>query len=139
MKIQKFYDMFTEFLNDPNFKEYFIDRIELWYLNLNKVKEYLDKYKEKPSISNNDDNIKHIGHWLNIQLTNSKKRIDIMKDDIIRNKFIEFINDPLYKNYFKSYEEIWYTHLNNVKQYMNKYKEKPASGKTKILHFYQDG
>jgi superfamily II DNA/RNA helicase len=135
MKIPKFYDIFTKFLNDPKFKEYFMDRIELWYLNLNKVKDYLDKHGEKPSIRDSDNHIVFLGHWLINQTGNYKIRKDIMKDENIRNVFSQFINDPSYKKYFKSYEEIWYTHLNNVKQYMDKYKEKPMSGKTTEITF----
>ena len=45
--------------------------------------------------------IKILGYWLITQITNNKKKIEIMKDEKIYNLWTEFINDGKYKIYFQ--------------------------------------
>ena len=60
--------------------------------------------------------IKIISKWVSHQMTNYKKKSRIMKDEKIRSKWKDFINDPKYKQYFISYEEQWYDKLEKIKK-----------------------
>jgi len=104
---------------------------------LNNVKEYINIYKEKPSSSNDDINIKKLSSWISHQLENYKNNNHNMKDIEIKNLWEEFINNDLYKTYFLSNEEHWKRILSEIKKYINDNKVKPmSSNKNKTIKFY---
>ena len=49
-----------------------------------------------------------------------------MKNENIRNKWYEFINDDKYKKYFMSFEDNWNYKLEQVKTYIDDNKKKPT-------------
>ena len=65
--------------------------------------------------------------WIGTQLKNHKKKSKIMKDEAIRLKWEEFVNDARYKEYFMSDEDAWYDTLSKVKAYMDEHKSRPSS------------
>jgi hypothetical protein len=89
-----------EFINDDNYKEYFLDNNVIWYNNLEKVKHYINTNNIRPSQHDRDINIKQLGSWIGTQIQNYKKHSYIMLENTIRNTWTTFINDPLYKKYF---------------------------------------
>ncbi len=50
-----------------------------------------------------------------------------MKNEEIRNEWVEFINDVRYKKEFISNEEIWRSRLEKVKEYIDKEEKRPSS------------
>ena len=68
-----------------------------------------------------------MGQWIGTQQKKYKNNSYIMKDEKIKSKWIEFVNDPKYKLYFISLEEQWFESLENVKQYMDKNNCRPNS------------
>ena len=119
----------NEFINDPSYKEYLLTENEKWYNNLNNVKEYINHNNNKPSWSNPNKNISTLGRWINSQTKNYKNKIHIMKnDEVIYNTWADFINDPKYKLYFQSDDEIWLKNLEEVKIYITKNKKTPSHG-----------
>ena len=50
-----------------------------------------------------------------------------MKDEAIRLKWEEFVNDARYKEHFMSGDEAWYDTLSKVKAYMDEHKSRPSS------------
>ena len=78
-------------------KKYFSSNEESWYNNLNKVKEYIDKNKKRPSKYDKDKEIKRLGCWIGNQQNNYKKREHNMKDNKIYNEWNNFTNE--YKEY----------------------------------------
>lgn len=64
-------------------------------IKLEKVKEFLDKNKRIPNIHDNDE--KQIALWIIHQKQNFKKRSQVMKNENIRNVWINFIEDNKYK------------------------------------------
>ena len=81
--------------------------IKQWYINMDKLKEYIQKYKKKPSNPKDDINIRKISGWLYRQISNYEKKIRTMepKNKQIVSVWENFINDN--KNLFpKQYEEI---------------------------------
>ena len=94
---------------------------------MSKVKAYMDEHKSRPSSTSKDEDIKKLGNWICNHLTNYKRTRDIMKDEEIRLKWEEFVNDARYKEYFISYEDAWYNTLDKVKAYMDEHNCRPSS------------
>jgi len=127
MKNEEIRTSWEEFITDDRYSKYFLSNEEEWYLNLNKVKEYINKEKKRPSSEDKDKEIKVLGLWINTNNTKYKNKKNIMKNKEIRTSWEEFITDIRYKNYFTSNEEEWYLNLNKVKEYINKEKKRPSS------------
>ena len=119
MKDDDIYNTWTQFINDPLYKEYFQSNEETWYITLSQVKEFIDSNKKRPSNHSKNKDEKVLGTWIGNQQTNYKKRTNIMKDDDIYNTWTQFINDPLYKEHFQSNEETWYITLSQVKEFID--------------------
>jgi hypothetical protein len=71
---------------------------------------------------------KKLGSWLLNQQENYKKKLQIMKNEEIYNKWTEFINDSIYKVYFISNKDNWIDILNKVKLYIDTTNKRPSSG-----------
>jgi len=99
---------------------------ELWEKRLDEVKKYINENCKRPSSTDNDKNIKSLGIWISHQQTNYKNKEHIMKNEIIYNKWNEFINNPLYITYFQSNEDNWYELLNQVIKYFDIYNKRPS-------------
>jgi hypothetical protein len=100
MKTEEMYNKLTDFINDSKYKEYFLDNNIVWLNNLEKAKKYIDDNNKRPSKSDKDKEIKTLGIWLGTQIQNYKNKSDIMKIESIYYKWIDFINDLKYKEYF---------------------------------------
>ena len=93
MKDDKIYEAWTKHVEA--FSEYYEDNYTIWYKNLYKVEEFLNKNKKKPYQKASDINEKRLGQWINAQTHNYKKRKHSMKDDKIYeawNKHIKILN-----------------------------------------------
>ncbi len=123
MKNDIIYNKFKDFLE--TYKEYFLSNIEIWNNNLEKVIEYIKENNKLPYEKEKNNEIGKLGKWVSTQKKNYKIRKEIMKNDIIYNKFTIFLED--YKEYFLSNEEIWNNNLENVIEYINLNKKTPSS------------
>ena len=83
MSNQYIYNKWTEFISDSKYKNYFLSNEDIWYDYLNKVKQYIDTYKKRPSAHDKNDDIKQIGLWTATQQTNYKKKTKIMSNQEI--------------------------------------------------------
>jgi HKD family nuclease len=134
MSNKEFYDKWTAFTNNEKYKKYFMTNEKEWNIKLDEVKNYISKYNKKPSICDKDINIKQLGQWILTQQKNYVNDQHIMKDNNIRNKWKQFIDDIKYKQYFLSNEEEWDIKLEEVKKYIDDNKKKPAEkSKDKII------
>jgi hypothetical protein len=104
MKDDNVYKKWTDFINDNKYKKYFnLPTIkEIFNKNLYNVKKYIDEYNKRPSSNDIDKYIKSLSQWLSHQTTNYSKKQFNMKNEIIYNKWTEFINDNKYKKYFNN-------------------------------------
>jgi superfamily II DNA or RNA helicase len=93
MKNDEIYNKWNEFINDEKYKEYFMSNEEKWINILEKVKKFIDEHKKRPSSESKNKDEKSLGNWLQYQITNSKKRKDIMKDDEIYNKLLIYLSN----------------------------------------------
>jgi hypothetical protein len=89
---------------------------EVWMDTFQKVKEYVQQNKALPSSQSKDISIKGMGSWVINQKKNFRDNTQIMKNDIIRNIWKDFIekNEIL----FMSNEDIWKNNLNCVETYI---------------------
>ena len=100
MKDETIYKLWTEFINDSKYKEYFLSQYDSFVFNLNKAKNYIDINKKRPSNYKKDKYVISIANWISqCQINYSKKKIN-MKDENIKKLWEEFINDEKYKQYF---------------------------------------
>ena len=123
MKNDMIYKKFGDFLE--TYKEYFLLRKDLWNNKFVKLIEYIDKTKKLPLKDDEDKDVKKIGIWLSVQKKNYKIRKEIMNDNIIYNKFKNFLEK--YKEYFLSKDEIWNTKLEQVINYINDNNKLPSA------------
>jgi superfamily II DNA or RNA helicase/CHASE3 domain sensor protein len=117
MKDEAKYSLWSKFLEE--YKEYFKSDDDAWYENFEKLKNFINENKRKPSQM--DDKI--LNKWLSHQNTNYNKKERCMKDEakyLLWSKFLEE-----YKEYFKSEDEVWYENFEELKNFINENKRKP--------------
>jgi hypothetical protein len=73
------------------------NRNNIWKLNLEWVKKYINENKKRPTKKNKDE--KKYGAWLTLQVQNYQKKKEIMSNETIRHLWKDFISE--YKTYFK--------------------------------------
>jgi len=127
MKNEKIYNRWTEFINNPQYREYFQSNDEQWIEQLQKVIKYIDDNKMNPSVYSKNNDIAQLGSWVSNQMTKYKNKTQIMSDEAIYNRWTEFINNPQYREYFQSNEEMWYENLQKVIEYIDENKMKPCT------------
>jgi len=101
MKNEEIYNKWTDFINDPKYKQYLMSNEESWNESLSQVKKYIDENSKTPSHHDKDKNIKQLGSWISNQKLNYKNKNKIMKNEEFYNSWTEFINNNKYKQYFK--------------------------------------
>ena len=131
-----------EFIEE--YSGYFKNINEIWYENLEKLKEYIDKNKKLPSNSFGGTNYndfktklteKEIQEyklvcWFSSQKVNYKKKQHSMTNIEIKKSWKEFIEE--YSEYFKSNEEIWYENLEKLREYIDTNKKLPPDNSKDI-------
>jgi len=98
---------------------------EIWNNMLEQVKKYIKENNKLPSTIDKNKKIKKMGNWIGRQKKNYEKRQYNMKNEEIRNEWIQFINE--YEEYFKSNDEIWNETLDEVKKYIKENNKLPSS------------
>jgi hypothetical protein len=91
MKDKNIYSEWTQFMKD--YQQYFFNIVDNWYISLNKVKKYIDDNGKKPSVLDEDKEIKKLGRWISTQVANYNKKKYNMKDTNIRSKWTEFMKN----------------------------------------------
>jgi len=125
------------FIENDNYKKYFLSCEDDWNNILELVKKYIDDNNKRPSQVDKNNIIKSYGTWIGTQQDNYRNKTFIMKNEFIYKKWNEFINDNIYKKYFMSYEDQWYNTLVLVKKYIDDNNKKPSSSdKNKEIKSY---
>jgi hypothetical protein len=119
MKNDDIYQLFQEFLEE--FKEYVMSNEEIWLINFEKLKQFIQNNQRRPNESGDE---KKLEKWLSHQLTNYKKRIHNMKEDNIYQLFQEFLEE--FKEYVMSNEETWKYNLNILKNFIRENNRRPS-------------
>jgi hypothetical protein len=100
MKEKKIYDTWTNFIKSDKYSKFFVDIDVVWNDTFEKAKEYIIINKTKPSSRSNDENTKKLGIFLIRTCRNYRLNKLKIKNPEIRNKWKEFIENPIYGQYF---------------------------------------
>jgi ribosomal RNA-processing protein 8 len=111
----------SEFIEIYN--EYFVGQEDLWELNFNKLKEFVNYNKRTPKYNLNDDNETNLHSWLSNQKTRYKNKSGGMTDEERYNKWSEFLNNN--KELFKSLDDKWDQNFIDLKEFIKKMKKLP--------------
>ena len=132
MKNDVIYKAWYNFINTPNYKEYFISNEEEWTNKLYLVKKYIDINGQRPPSSPNTNNeTRKQGIWIITQIGNYQRNRKIMKNKYIYDMWTKFITSDEYKKFFISNEEKWCEMLIKIKKYIDNNKKKPTSNRNK--------
>ena len=120
--------VWVEFIE--KYKEYFLSNNEIWFHILKQVEDYILKNNKRPSHHDKDIEIKKLGNWICSQQSSFFKNKNIMKDELIREHWIDFTIK--YKQYFLSNTETWFYTLKQVEDYILKNNKRPSSSENDI-------
>jgi len=90
-----------------------------WDEKLEWVKRYIDENGKRPSTHSDDKVIKSYGIWISNQQIIYTNKEQIMKNDIIRNKWELFTKDDKYIKHFISNNDDWNNTLELIKKYID--------------------
>jgi hypothetical protein len=120
------YNKWTEFINNDKYKIFLMNKEQLWEYKFNQVIEYININNKRPSSDSKNNDVKQLGSWISNQLNIYKNKEQIMENEEIYNLWTNFINNPKYKIYFMSNEEVWKCKFNQVIEYININNIKPS-------------
>jgi superfamily II DNA or RNA helicase len=127
MKIDTLRVLWEEFISNERYKQFFLTNIDIWILNLEECKKYINENSKKPSTVDKNNIVKKLGHWITSQPITYRKNLDIMKNITIRKLWEDFIKDDQYKHYMMSKQDLWVYNLEQCKTYINIHKNRPPS------------
>ena len=84
MTDETIYKLWTEFISDVKYKNYFISNDDIWINHLKNVKKYIDENNKRPSKSDKNIILKQWGKWISHTQENYVKIAYIMKDETIK-------------------------------------------------------
>jgi Hypothetical methyltransferase len=123
MKDSKRFDVWKMFLEEYN--EYVLSIDELWYKNLETLKEFIEINKRRPSSDNPNKKEEHwVGEWLLTQNKNNKNRKEGMICDRRHYMWSAFLEE--YKEYLLSSDELWYSYFAKLKEFIDINKRRPT-------------
>ena len=128
------YNRWTEFINDNKYKKYFQSNKDIWFNNISQVITYIDINNKRPSSEDKNDQNKALGQWILHQISKYKNKEQNMSNEIIYNRWTEFINDNKYKKYFQSNEDMWTDNFNNLKKFIDDNNNIPSYKNNKIIY-----
>ena len=129
MKNKEIYNLWYEFINDKDYNKYVVNNpIEIWKTYFENLKIFLDKNNKRPQKNN-----KELYSWTQYQVNIFKNKRNIMKNEYIYSLWYNFINDPKYDKYFKTYEEEWNNTFKKIKQFIDLNKKRPTHKTDKYL------
>jgi superfamily II DNA or RNA helicase len=98
MKNEEIYNLWSNFINDNQYKKYFEDNITVWNNKLKELKLYINNNNKNPSPTDKNLELKTLGAWVKTQNNSFKNKTNIMKNDEIYNTWSNFIQE--FSQYF---------------------------------------
>lgn len=111
---------FEEFVNQN--EQLFRSKEDSWYLMFEQVKDFIDKYKKRPSTKDNPS----YAAWISHQIQNYRLKKDLMKVKNIYDEWTGFIGLKEYSVYFKSLDDEWNEMFGKLKEFINKNNKLPT-------------
>ena len=105
---------------------------ELWLMKLDEVKKFIDENGKRPSHGgkNKSKYIKQLSKWLCRQNKFYENKLYCMQNEIVYNRWNEFITSEKYKKYFINEYDKWCIILNKLKIYIDTNQKAPVANKT---------
>lgn len=125
----RIYDVWTDLLNDNKYKEFISCNEDIWNIQFNKLKKYIDDNNNIPSQNDPDKQIKKLGIWFTNNKSNFKNKKNIMENEEYYQMWNNFITDNKYYKYFISDNTKFIQHIIDVKKYIELNKKKPTDCK----------
>jgi superfamily II DNA or RNA helicase len=122
MQNKEIYNLWSKFIED--YEEYFKSNEDIWFDHLNKLGDYINCNKKRPSCSDKSKEIQSIAKWLVQQKRDFKSKTNIMKIQKIYDTWFIFIQE--YKQYLQTNEDVWYENLDKAKEYIDIYHKRPS-------------
>ena len=132
MKNSNIRNKWDEFIE--KYKIYLLTNEDIWFNNLSQVITYIDINNKRPSSEDKNDQNKALGQWILHQISKYKNKEQNMSNEIIYNRWTEFINDNKYKKYFQSNEDMWTDNFNNLKKFIDDNNNIPSYKNNKIIY-----
>ncbi len=130
MKINNICNGWKNFINDEQYKKYFINFEDRWHIKLLELKNYIDKNKITPKHNTN----KELNKWMQHQITNFNKKQHTMTNPKIYDEWSSFIMNDKYFEYFNHNKvKNWNIILNELKLFLDTNKKIPTSITNKKL------
>jgi hypothetical protein len=100
MSSDKIRALWENLLKDKKYCDYFDSFEDKWKKQLNNVKQFMDKNKRKPLVTDPDPNVKTMAYWIGTQVKKYPIRKEIMSNDDIRKLWENFVQNAQYSHYF---------------------------------------
>lgn len=120
---KSYFDKWNELVTKHS--KHFDNSLNDWYDILQKVSDYINAHKKRPSHHDKDTNVKILGDWIQHNQTNFANVDRIMKNDEIRNSWAKFLNEN--SEYFKTANDTWNEHLEDAKKYIDANEKSPST------------
>jgi superfamily II DNA or RNA helicase len=127
--VEERYNLWTKFLE--KYKKYFKSLDDIWNEKFENLKKFINDNKRAPI--QEPKNLKEktykqeklLGSWLSNQQQYYKNKKKSMNNQIYYNLWTSFLEE--YKEYFKSFDEKWMEHFENLKHFIDDNKKTPNS------------
>ena len=133
MKQETIYNIWTEFITNNTYKNYFIPKSYIleWKNKLEKLKQYIDVNNKRLSTRDKNNEIKQLAKWVETQQKNFTQKEHLMTNNEVYELWKELLNNEKYRKYFvlkqKLREYKWEEFLDKVKIYIDENKIRPSS------------
>lgn len=121
MKNKQISTKWKQFIEE--YSEFFVSKEETWKNRLNTIIQYIDDNSILPSRSSTDIEVKNMAEWIQRQKQYYKNKLAVFENQDIILLWENFINK--YDRY-KTNENKWIENFENVKKYVNEYKQLPS-------------
>jgi superfamily II DNA or RNA helicase len=138
MRRDEYYNKWTEFINDPKYKEYFMNSEENWMRDFNKLKQFMEKSKHHRRPKKSDGVELHaLGQWAVKQAGfYHNKEYEMVKDHIYK-LWGDFMNDKRYQVHFNKHIK-WFKQFEELKKFVLKHKHLPREKRKNITDKQKD-
>lgn len=112
-------ESWNEFIH--SYSKYLLTYEQEWFLTLEELKIFIKLYGRKPSRNSKDPKEKRLAAWINTNNLNLKKNQKIMKNEEIRQTWINF----KVQNNLLTVKELWVNSLDELEEYIKTNDKRP--------------
>lgn len=126
MVIDKIYNIWSSFINEPPYNIHFLVGVQKWRNNKDDVSLFMDTYDRLPDPKSIDKKEVKMYNWIGTHKKAAKKKNELMVNETVYNEWLEFIEK--YKKYITIYaDDTWMQNFESLKRYIIEFKALPRS------------